>query len=297
MIYDVRHRTIYDYNTPVSFTRCVLRMTPQSSKSQTVEAHRITAKPAPSQTFHRTGPFGESTVTLLIETPHRELLIDATSRVSVHAPPPAPAEDSPAWEVVKDGAFASLALGGTSPAAFLYPTRRIPLVAGITDYGRASFAKGRPIAEAAIDLMRRIRADFIFDTKATDVSTGPAQAFAARRGVCQDFTNVMVSALRGLGLSAAYVSGYLRTVAPAGRPRLQGADATHAWVQIWCGAEIGWIGLDPTNALVVQNDHITLAVGRDYADVAPFEGVMLASGDQAVKVEVDVIPLDELATQ
>jgi transglutaminase-like putative cysteine protease len=143
--------------------------------------------------------------------------------------------------------------------------------------------------------MGRMRRDFIYDSKATDVSTPPAEAFAARRGVCQDFAHIMICGLRGLGLPARYVSGYIRTIPPPGKPRLEGADATHAWVALWCGAEQGWIGLDPTNDLVVQGDHIVLASGRDYSDVAPIDGIILAPGKQTLKVEVDVVPETELA--
>ena len=127
----------------------------------------------------------------------------------------------------------------------------------------------------------------------TAPATPAGTAFAERRGVCQDFAHIMISALKGLGLPAGYVSGYLRTIPPAGQARLEGADATHAWVRLWCGPLAGWIGFDPTNALIAQNDHIVLAVGRDYSDVAPIDGIMLGSGDQDLKVEVDVIPEGE----
>ena len=127
------------------------------------------------------------------------------------------------------------------------------------------------------------------------VISSAAEAFTARHGVCQDFAHVMISGLRGLGLAAGYVSGYLRTVPPPGRPRLEGADATHAWVSVWCGEKRGWIGFDPTNAVFAENDHIVLAIGRDYGDVAPIDGIILAPGVQTLKVEVDVIPDTELA--
>jgi transglutaminase-like putative cysteine protease len=141
--------------------------------------------------------------------------------------------------------------------------------------------------------MGRIRREFTYDPDATEVSTPVSEAFEKRHGVCQDFAQVMISGLRGLGLPARYVSGYLRTVPQPGQPRLEGADATHAWVAVWCGYDRGWIGLDPTNNMFTENDHITLATGRDYQDVAPIEGVLLGSGRQKLKVEVDVIPEDE----
>ena len=180
--------------------------------------------------------------------------------------------------------------GSEGPASFLYPTRRTPVIAAITDYARTSFRAGRPIIEAAAEVMSRMHKDFVYDPEATDVSTPAAEAFTARHGVCQDFAHIMISGLRGLGLPAAYVSGYLRTRPPPGRPRLEGADATHAWVSLWCGEASGWVGFDPTNAILVQNDHIVLAIGRDYADVAPIDGIILAPGKQTLKVEVDVAP-------
>ena len=295
MIYNVRHRTTYSYEDVVTFARCVLRLTPQSSAAQTVLESAIAIAPQPSQTVGRTGPFGEQVFTLVIDQPHRELIIEARSRVDVHAPPTEFRADSPAWESVRALSFETAALGADSPAAYLYPTARTPILPAITVYARESFPQGRPIIEAAAALMTRIRSDFTYDTEATTVSTPTGEAFEARHGVCQDFTHIMISGLRGLGLPAAYVSGYLRTIPPPGRPRLEGGDATHAWVLLWCGEERSWIGFDPTNAIVVQDDHITLAIGRDYADVAPIDGVMLAPGEQALKVEVDVIPEHTLA--
>jgi transglutaminase-like putative cysteine protease len=295
VIYDVRHRTTYNYEGLVTFARCQLRLTPPSSLVQTVITSALTISPHPSQREARTGPFDERVVAVILDQPHKKLVIEARSRVDVHAPPLAPMEESPAWESVRLSGFEARSLGAESPAPYLYPTVRTPITPAITDYVRVHFTPGRPIVEAAAALMKTIRSDFSYDTEATTVSTPAAEAFAARHGVCQDFSHIMIAGLRGLGLPAAYVSGYLRTIPPPGQPRLEGSDATHAWVRLWCGEGIGWIGLDPTNALVVQNDHITLAVGRDYSDVAPIDGVMLGPGEQGLKVEVDVIPLTEAA--
>lgn len=290
MIYGLRHRTTYAYEAPVTFARCVLRLTPQSSASQTVLRSSVSVTPRPSASHEATGAFGEKTVTVVIDKPHRELIIEGRSRVDVHtAPLPDPAA-TPAWAQVRDQAYETRALSPDGPATYLYPTGRTPIAAPITDYARESFAPGRPLLEAAAELMTRIHADFVYDPDATTVSTPAPEAFAARHGVCQDFAHIMISGLRGLGLPAAYVSGYLRTIPPPGRPRLEGADATHAWVSLWCGATAGWIGLDPTNAILVQDDHIVLAVGRDYSDVAPIDGIILAPGVQTLKVEVDVAP-------
>jgi transglutaminase-like putative cysteine protease len=292
VIYALRHRTTYAYEAAVTYARCVLRLTPQSSASQTVLENSLTITPAPSDTLERTGPFGEKTLRVVVDKPHKVLIIEARSRVDVHAPP-VELPFSEAWERVKLAALRSVSLGPAGPACYIYPTRRTPLLPPITDYARASFQAGRPIVEAAADLMVRMNKEFKYDGDATDVSTPPGEAFAARRGVCQDFAHIMICGLRGLGLPAAYVSGYLRTTPPPGAARLEGADATHAWVSVWCGEDRGWIGFDPTNAILVQDHHIVLATGRDYADVAPIYGILLAPGGQALKVGVDVIPQDE----
>ena len=293
MIYDVRHKTTYAYGAPVGFARCILRLTPRSSPWQTVLSNDIAITPKPSSIVERSGPFGERIRTVLVDQPHRALVIEARSRVDVHARRIDAQAPSAAWETVRELALETDSLGPDGPASFLYATARTPSAPALTDYARQSFLAGRPVVQAAAELMTRIHADFRYDAKATDVSTPAQEAFEARRGVCQDFSHIMISGLRGLGLPAAYVSGYLRTLPPPGRPRLEGADATHAWVSVWCGPGRGWIGFDPTNAVFAEDDHIVLAIGRDYSDVAPIEGVILAPGRQKLKVEVDVIPADE----
>jgi len=237
------------------------------------------------------GAFGEEVRTVVITEPHARLIIEACARVDVHTPPIAFAFDTP-WESVRALSLASRLLGPDGPASFLYPTARTPIAPQITDYARASFAPGRPIIEAASELMGRIHADFRYDPEATDVRTPAAAAFAARHGVCQDFAHVMISGLKGLGLPAAYVSGYLHT--GRGGNRLLGAEATHAWVHLWCGEAAGWVGFDPTNAVTTRDDHIVLAIGRDYADVAPIDGVLLAPGAQTLEVEVEVTSENDL---
>jgi len=292
VIYNIRHRTTYDYERTVTFARCVLRLRPESSPNQTLLQNAVTLKPAPTTSSDRIGPFGEHVQTVMIDTPHKTLIVESKSRVDVHRRP-LDRHPSPAWEEVRAAALRTSDIGPDSPASFLFPTPRTRVIPTITEYGRLSFPPGRPMVEATDDLMRRIRQDFAYDSKATTVSTPTAEAFAARRGVCQDFAHIMITALRGLGLPSSYVSGYLRTIPPPGQRRLEGADATHAWVDVWCGERHGWIGFDPTNALLVQDDHIILAVGRDYSDVAPIDGIMLSPGEQELKVEVDVIPESE----
>jgi transglutaminase-like putative cysteine protease len=147
------------------------------------------------------------------------------------------------------------------------------------------------VLAGAVDLMHRIKSEFVYEVGATTASTTPPMSFALRRGVCQDFAHIMISGMRSLGLPAAYVSGYLRTVSAPGEIRLEGADAMHAWVLAWCGEEAGWVGLDPTNAILAGTDHVVLAVGRDYADVAPIDGVIFAAGSQRLEVSVQVAPV------
>jgi transglutaminase-like putative cysteine protease len=291
VIYSVLHRTTYAYGSEVTFARCVLRLTPRTSLDQRLIASTVVVTPAPAREVTSVGAFGEQVRSMLVTQPHHRLIIEARSRVDVHAPPIAFAFDTP-WESVRSRSLASRALGPDGPAAFHYPTPRTPILAPITEYARQSFTPGRPIIEAASELMRRMHGDFRYDPAATDVSTPAAVAFEARHGVCQDFAHIMISGLRGLGLPAAYVSGYLRTRHTNSDPDLQGADATHAWVLLWCGEAAGWVGFDPTNAVTTRNDHIVLAIGRDYADVAPIDGVLLAPGGQTLKVEVDVAPED-----
>ena len=179
---------------------------------------------------------------------------------------------------MREEAFATIDIGPISPAHFLFPSRLVSLDPEIRDYARESFPPDRPVLDGAIELMRRIKTDFVYEIGATTVTTTPPMSFALRRGVCQDFAHIMISGLRGIGLPAAYVSGYLRTVPRPGAARLQGADAMHAWVLVWCGLEAGWVGLDPTNDILAADEHVVLAIGRDYSDVAPIDGVIVASG-------------------
>lgn len=291
MIYDVTHLTRYRYGAPVGVNSCVLRLLPRSEEGQRVLAAHIDVTPRPQTFIERADCFANRVVHMRIETPHRELLIESRARIVVEQPAPPLAALTPPWQEVAALAAATSSLAADSPAFAIYPSRLVPLFEPATAYARESFKPGRPIFEAASELGRRINADFVYDAKATEVTTSPAEAFAQRRGVCQDFTHVMIAGLRGLGLPALYVSGYIRTIPPPGKARLAGSDASHAWVALWCGPAFGWLGLDPTNALAVGDDHIVVARGRDYSDVPPVEGVILSSGGHKLDVEVDVIPV------
>jgi transglutaminase-like putative cysteine protease len=289
VIYDIRHLTSYSYESPVSFARCSLRLEPRSGDGQQLISHTVEIRPRPADRTVRRDFFGTHTESILIETAHRSLRIDSRSRVSVLRRALARNAPSPSWETVRDVAFEAASLGPASPVGYVFASSLVPVLAPVTAYAASSFPPGGGIVTGAVDLMHRIRHDFRYDPKATVISTPLREVFEKRHGVCQDFAHVMIAGLRGLGLPAAYVSGYLRTIPPPGQPRLQGADATHAWVSVWCGADIGWIGFDPTNNLLVENDHIILAIGRDFSDVSPVDGIIVGSRKQKLNVAVDVL--------
>ena len=291
MIYDIRHVTTYSYESPVSFARCSLRLEPKSGGGQQLVSHTVDIRPRPAERTVRQDFFGTHTESVLIETPHRSLRIDSRSRVSVARSAPGRTAQSRPWESVRDVAFEATSLGPSSPIGYVFASPLVPVQQPVTQYAAASFAPGSGILAGAVDLMHRIRTEFKYDPKATVISTPLNEVFEKRHGVCQDFAHVMIAALRGLGLPALYVSGYIRTIPPAGKERLAGADASHAWVSLWCGPAFGWYGLDPTNAIAEGDDHVIVARGRDYADVPPVEGVILSHGGHDLDVEVDVIPV------
>jgi transglutaminase-like putative cysteine protease len=289
VIYDIRHVTTYAYESPVSFARCSLRLEPRRGDGQELLSHSVEIRPRPAARTVRSDFFGTHTESIVIETTHRHLRIDSRSRVSVSRRAPGRTAPSPAWENVRDLALAANSLGPASPIGYVFASALVPVQAPVTAYAAASFPPGMGVLVGAVDLMHRIRCEFKYDPKATVISTPLHEVFDKRHGVCQDFAHVMIAGLRGLGLPAAYVSGYLRTIPPPGKARLQGADATHAWVSLWCGDELGWIGFDPTNDLLIENDHIVLGVGRDFSDVSPVDGIIVGSPRQKLGVAVDVV--------
>jgi transglutaminase-like putative cysteine protease len=289
VIYEITHLTRYSYGAIVELTTGVLRLAPRSGDGQEVERFSVVTDPVSQPLTERVDPFGNRVASLRIEKPHRQLSVTASSRVRVNRM--AAPTRSPGWESVAAEAIAVRSHVADCPAIALYPSRHVALFDEATAYAKQSFAPHRPIFDAASELARRIRTDFVYDPEATEVSTPAAEAFARRRGVCQDFAHIMIAAIRGVALPALYVSGYIRTIPPPGKERLAGADATHAWVSVWCGAALGWKDFDPTNASPIQNDHIVVARGRDYSDVSPIESMVLSSGRHRLEVEVDVIPV------
>ncbi len=290
MIYDIRQATTYHYASAVAYARHVLRLTPIDRAAQRVHAAALEIEPTPIARREGHDFFGNRMTWIELDRPHDTLSVRVAARVAVKTEGAPKAEATPPWEEIRDAAFAATDLSPNSPAHYLFPSRQVSLDPEIRAYASESFAPGRPVLAAAVDLMRRIKADFVYEIGATTATTTPPMSFALRRGVCQDFAHIMISGMRGLGLPAAYVSGYLRT-GRSNEDKLTGADAMHAWVLVGCGAEVGWCGLDPTNGIFAGDDHVVLAIGRDYADVAPIDGVIFASGGQRLEVSVSVTPV------
>lgn len=296
MIYDIRQVTTCAYASPVAHAHHVLRLTPVNRPGQRVHLSALRIEPPPVKAREGADFFGNRLTSITINEPHSTLAVKVSARIAVEpAAMPDPAA-APAWETVRDEVFAATDIGPQSPVHFLFASRMVSLDPEIRDYARQSFTPGRPIVGAALELNHRIKTDMIYEIGATTVTTTAPMSFALRRGVCQDFAHIMISGLRGLGLPAAYVSGYLRTTRTPEQAQLQGADAMHAWVMVWCGEAIGWIGFDPTNDMVASDDHVVLAVGRDYSDVAPMDGVIVAAGGQHITVSVNVTPVQSTAS-
>ncbi len=288
MIYEVRQTTAYAYGSFVPFATHVLRLLPLSAGPLEVLDRDMIIDPQPSEVTVTRDFFGNSMTHITLKAPHNRLSVETRSIVRLAAGTPVAPEETPAWEEVRAAAQGATSLAPRSPVHQLFPTRLVPISAELLAYAEPSFPPGRPVLDAAVDVATRMGADFRYDPAATTVRTPVGEAFALRRGVCQDFAHIMIACLRSLGLAAGYVSGYLRTVPQPGMVRLEGADAMHAWVSVWCGEAAGWQDLDPTNAMRAGNDHVPLAFGRDYADVSPIDGVIFDSGRHSVSVSVDV---------
>lgn len=292
MRYAIRHVTRFEYAEPAAFARCNLRLRPIDWPGQVLEEYALSVEPG-GRTFPARAEAGLAHVTrLIVPQPTRALTIISTARVTIDRPAPVPAPGDPSLRDIAETARLWGDLGPTSPANYLYPSTLIPADGVIADWCAQELAPDRGALDAGIALARRIKKEFKFDPNATLVDTPPHEAFVKRGGVCQDFAQIMISGLRAAGLPAAYASGYLRTLPPPGKPRLVGADATHAWVLLWCGPERGWVGLDPTNGIWMAEDHVIMAIGRDYADIAPIDGIILGYGAQEMDVSVDVEPLE-----
>ncbi|WP_417514080.1 transglutaminase family protein [Minwuia sp.] len=292
MIYRVRHRTAYRYADTVMLSHHLLHVTPRATPAQVRMETRLEISPAPAeQPLRQTDYYGNEIAVFNLATPHDRFVVESTSLISVNPPATPDPTDTPAWTEVAKSIQENLEPSNYAVADFVGRHEFSDIIEQLRDYAAPSLLPDRPLLDAAMDLNQRIYKDFVYDPKATDVTTSVATVLQKRRGVCQDFAHLMIACLRSFGLPARYVSGYLRTLPPPGKPRLIGADQSHAWVSIFI-PEAGWIDLDPTNACLAGGDHITLGWGRTYADVAPVRGVITGGGEHQLKVEVDVAPQD-----
>jgi transglutaminase-like putative cysteine protease len=288
MEYTVRHRTTYRYAQDVSYSHHLVHLAPRETATQRVTAFDLTVSPGSAQRTHRNDYFDNPTEWLALKEAHSMLEIIAQSRVTVIDRPEHDAEASEPWENVR-ARLETNDLSGYDVVQYVFDSTLTVFTVDLGTYAAKSFTPGRPILAAAMELMSRIHEDFRYDSTVTDTTTLVDRIFEMRAGVCQDFAHVGIAAMRSLGLPARYVSGYLLTEPPPGKERLIGADASHAWFSIWA-PPFGWVDLDPTNNVIPGEGHITISWGRDYADVAPINGVVTGGGDHLVEVGVDVVP-------
>ena len=271
-----------------------LHLTPRTLDYQPIQAHKVVINPAPTQQHKLIDAFGNPVTEIAIETAHSSLDIVAQSTVSVLERSTIDPEKTPAWETVRD-ALVYRAAWHPEPAIldatqFLFESPFARVKRNLRAYAGDCFEPGRPILTAAAALMAKIHDQFKYDAAATNVTTPVMKFFEQKRGVCQDFTHLMISCLRSTGLAARYVSGYLLTRPAPGKPRRVGADASHAWVALFVPGN-GWVEFDPTNNLLPALEHITLGWGRDFSDVTPLRGVINGGGEQTLEVKVTVLPV------
>jgi len=292
--YRITHRTTYDYTDTVEFSHHELHLSPRPVSNQKLIDDRIETAPTASVLDPWWDSFGNRSTHLSIQQPHSELTVTGHVLVEIQpTPEPLPMATGP-WEKVMTSLRTSQRSEDQDAYSYCFNSPMITCTPELRAFAEASFTPGRPVLDAAIELMGTIHEQFEYHAEATTIATPLSEVLANRQGVCQDFAHLQIGMLRSLGLAARYVSGYLRTIPPPGQPRLVGADASHAWLSVYC-PEIGWVDLDPTNNAVPSSDHVTLAWGRDFSDVTPIRGVMYGGGDHAIDVSVDVEPLDDAA--
>ncbi|MCA9150974.1 MAG: transglutaminase family protein [Planctomycetales bacterium] len=287
MKYKITHATRYTYSEPVPVCHNQLHLAPRDLDYQFCYDYSLLLSPAPHDRRSRVDYFGNLVDYFSIHEPHQGLTVTSVSVLEVLPGAPVEPLSSPPWEEVAERTLRTVSPAGLAVQQFRFPSRYMPELQPYEAYARQSFTAGRPIVDAALDLTSRIHRDFRYDPRATHVNSTLAEVFQGRAGVCQDFAHLQAACMRSIGLAARYVSGYLRTLPPPGKPRLVGADASHAWVSLWCGTA-GWVDFDPTNNTIPALDHVTLAWGRDYSDVCPIQGVVVGGGQHEMSVTVDV---------
>lgn len=296
VLLEVTHETRYDYAAPVVMAEHLAYLAPLNDARQQALHSALHIEPAPAARRAERDLFGNRRECFSLTQPHRALCVRASSRVALQPRAPLHADASPPWSALAQRLRYSAQGVFDAASEFAQPSPLLPGLPALRDYAAPCFDAGAPVAQVAITLMQRIHADFEFSADSTEVDTPLAQAFAQRRGVCQDFAHLMIAALRAFGLPARYVSGYLLTTPPPGQAPMLGADASHAWVQLYCpdtpGVADGWLDLDPTNDLLPDTGHVRLAVGRDYSDVTPLRGVIRGGGAHTLAVRVHTRRVD-----
>jgi transglutaminase-like putative cysteine protease len=290
--FHVLHETRYEYAATVSLSQKLLHLTPRSFQFQQCESHSILIAPIASEQTQRQDFFGNQTSYCVVTEPHQNLLVRAESTLTLY---PRPGQElianSIPWELVRDGIHLLTNPARLEAIKYLYTSTHVIYSEDLAAYARLSFMPGRSVLESAFDLARRIFSEFSFDPQATEISTPLTELLKIKRGVCQDFAHLMIGCLRAIGLPCRYVSGYILTHPAPGKSRLIGADASHAWVSVYCPS-VGWVDFDPTNCCMVNMEHVTLGWGRDFSDVSIIRGVMLGGGAQTLKVNVTMTELD-----
>jgi len=288
----ISHVTRYLYAEPVSLCHSIAHLKPPTRPRQRPLWAQVRVDPWPAVSREHTDFFGNRTSYFSIQQSHTALEVAALSEVEVVPAPPPSFADSPPWEQVVEQTNQRPDGELVNARIFTLPSPYAPAEAAAVEYAHPAFPPGRPVLEAVSDLMGRIHQDFEYDPHFTTVATPLTEVLAHRRGVCQDFAHLALACLRGLGLAARYVSGYLETVPPPGHPKLRGADASHAWFSVLIPG-IGWVDFDPTNDQVPDEQHITAATGRDFGDVTPLRGVFYGGGEHTLEVAVDVDRLED----
>lgn len=291
----IEHETRYIYSHDVVLAQHLAHLKPLTSHWQSVLKHQLEISPAIDDRTEQTDAFGNAKTFFSLTTPHRELVVSSRTQIDKRAryedfvP-----EQTAAWNDVRAELTYGLDQPFVAASEFVWPSPFVPWLAELKDYALPSFPMGRPIGSAAIDLCQRIYQDFTYDSAATEIHTPLQQAFVSRHGVCQDFSHIMIGCLRSVGLAARYVSGYLLTTPPPGQEPLRGADASHAWVSVYCPKAPGqWLELDPTNQTIADTSHVLLAQGRDFGDVSPLRGVIQGGGMHTLEIAVTAQVLSE----
>lgn len=287
MKYRITHNTGYKYSIPASLSQNELFLSPRETSTQKVLESRLLIDPVPQYLHKRFDYFGNTAHVFMVQHPHSELAVTMTSVVETRRPDTPQPDATLPWERAVQRLRDHKDPAELDAYQFTFESPLVTLGPNPLRYAESSFLPGTSVLAGGIDLVQRIYADFIYDKAASNVDTTVEQALEIRKGVCQDFAHVAISCLRTLGLAARYVSGYLETMPPPGKPKLVGSDASHAWVSLFV-PDVGWVDLDPTNNQFANETYITVAWGRDYGDVAPVKGVVMGGGVHELSVAVDV---------